>query len=159
MIFQPSGNMYMIQRMVSKVHYGFLIQGTKFASGITSFINKKTTPSKTISPAEEKRLREVQAMKIMCFLRKAIEKILSFIRLWLVYQARLKEKEQKESERQQRIKESKEADIEEKRRKNKERQERAEQLRLEREKMDAANRFSFGTLLVSWGSCIKECII
>merc|ERR1712142_226080 len=88
------------------------LTGTKFASGITSFINKKTTPNKTISPADEMRLRE----------------------------ARLKEKEQKEAERKQRIKDAKEAEIEEKRKKNKERQEKAEQLRLEREKIDNANR-------------------
>merc|ERR1712142_1165079 len=36
------------------------LTGTKFASGITSFINKKTTPNKTISPADEMRLREAR---------------------------------------------------------------------------------------------------
>jgi len=88
------------------------LTGTKFASGVSSFINKKTTPNKTISPADEMRLRE----------------------------ARLKEKEQKEAERKQRLKDRQEAELEEKRKKNKERQEKAEQMRLEREKMEAANR-------------------
>ena len=56
------------------------------------------------------------------------------------FQARLKEKEQKEAERQQRLKDKQELEIEEKRKRNKDRQEKAEQLRLDREKMEAANR-------------------
>jgi len=88
------------------------LTGSKFASGVKSFLGTKTTPNKHISPIEEMKMKE----------------------------ARLKEKEQKEKERQQRLKDRQEADMEEKRRKNKERQEKAEQLRLEREKAEAASR-------------------